>query len=99
MHKPYLMDRILLFKPLLLFLSLFIISIAYGHFWCAFSIFTFSGNPYNWQISKDLVIQNHLFAGVKPAVWPDRYRLFIQCTEYVPEWFLSPRSMIASQRK
>jgi len=92
MHKPYLMDRIQLFKPLLLFLSLFIIPFAYGHLWCAFSIFTITGNPYNWQIPKDLVIPDHLFADVGPAVWPNRHRSFTICAEYVPEWFLSPRT-------
>jgi hypothetical protein len=89
MHKPYLMDWIQHIKPLLLFLSLLIISFACGQIWCAFTFLAISINPYYWQISKKLVSQHHLFPILKPAVWPYRYRVFIRCTEYVPEWFLS----------
>ncbi|THU38487.1 hypothetical protein FAM09_17630 [Niastella caeni] len=83
------MDWIKHIKPLLLFLSLLIISIACGQFWCAFTFFAISINPYSEQISKKLVNQHHLFADPKPAVWPNRYSVFNRCTEYVPEWFLS----------
>jgi hypothetical protein len=90
MHKPYLMDRIQHITPLLLFLSLFIISYACGHLWCAFSFFAFI-NPYNWQVSTNLINQQHLFTDLQPAVLPNRFRMIIRCTEYVPEWFLSSR--------
>ena len=90
-NKPYLMDRIQDIKPLLLFLSLLIILFACGQFWCAFTFFTITVNSYNKQISKKLVTQYQLFTDLKPAVWPNRYRVLIRCTEYVPEWFLSSR--------
>jgi hypothetical protein len=85
------MDRIQHITPLLFFLSLFIISYACGHFWCAFSFFAFIVNLYNWQVSTKLIYQDHLFTELKPAVLPGRFRVIACCTEYVPEWFLSSR--------